>query len=253
MINRKLVCCLLLGLPIYLCACWQGKESGSAKKKGEPSVLPAVSDTSTSIHHGDALIPDFNLNEFLEVYNYQVQYIDSGYINQDNFKDKVLVLQANRDEGKYLPRSAIILLGKKNGFSIFSESKTIMPAEYNGDGYKQFDTETVKIEEGKVSFDLYAVGPNGHIYFDYAWKDGRMTLHELTGYFMGAGSHSSFTYLATTEGKGTVKEILIHTMDEDMPSENATWPIQLKSATSFEHFDYNECLQEIVQQSSLED
>lgn len=250
MINKRLGCCLFLWLPLYLCCCQPDKVSDTTQTKDE---LPGGNDTSASIQRDDVLMPEFNLNEFLEVYNYQIQYADSGYINQDNFKDIILVLQANRDEGKYLPRGAIILLGKERGFSILIESKTIMPAEYTSDGYKQFDAETVKIEAGKVSFDLYAVGPNGHIYFDYTWKDGRMVLHELMGYFMGAGSHRSFTYLAITENKGTVKEALIHTMEADMPSESATWPIQLKSITSFEHFDYNECLQEIIQQSSLEE
>jgi hypothetical protein len=235
---NNLVYYLLVSLPLYMSACRQHKAS-------DP--------TSVSIHHADDLISDFNLNRFLEKYNYQLQYIDSGYINQDNLKDKVLVLQENSDEGKYLPREVIILLGETSGFSFCSESKTVMPAEYINDGYKQFDTEDVKIEDGKVVFDLYAIGPNGHIYFDFIFKDGRMALHELTGYFMGAGSHSSFTYLATTEKQGTVAETLINTMEEDMPSKRATRPVTLKSITSFEHFKYDDCIQEMMQQASLDE
>jgi hypothetical protein len=189
----------------------------------------------------------FKLTGFLDVNNYKLQYESSGFLNGDSLKDKVVVLQEYNEGGIYNPRLTIVLLGKSEGFSLYSKSQTIMPPEYSTENdYKIFDTEEVKIEEGKLVFDLYAIGPNGHIYFDFSWINNKLVLHELTGNFMGAGSHSAITYLAKTETEGMVTETTVNTMREEMPSDASMRPLTLRCSTNFENFEYDRCLQEIT-------
>lgn len=190
---------------------------------------------------------NFDLTRFVNDNNYKIQYEVSGFLNGDSYKDKVIVLQEYNEGGIYNPRLTMVLQGNKTGFWLYGRSNTIMPVEYSTvTDNKLFDTETVKIEEGKLIFELFNLGPNGHIYYDYAWNNEKLTLHELTGTFTGAGSHSAITYLAQTETEGTVKETTVDTMSEDMPPETTKRSVKLKCPTNFENFEYDRCLQEII-------
>jgi hypothetical protein len=191
---------------------------------------------------------NFDMTGFVNDNNYKIQYEISGFLNGDSYKDKVFVLQEYNEGGVYNPRLTMVLLGNKAGFWLYSQSNTILPVEYSTETDKKlFDTETLKIEEGKLIFELYSQGPNGHVYYDYAWNNDKLTLHELTATFTGAGSHTAITYLAQTETEGTVKETNVNTMDEDALPESTKHAAKLKCPTSFENFKYDRCLQEIMQ------
>ncbi|RPE09009.1 hypothetical protein EGT74_18535 [Chitinophaga lutea] len=242
MFHKKLLYWLPVCSLFFLGACGGHQTPGTSKDEKAAPSDPVPTAPAQSVQAGP---DDFNLTRFLADGNYTLQYESDGLLNEDSLPDKVLVLQEVSEESQYLPRLTIILLGGKTGYRLYSKSKTVMPAEFNSDGYQLFDTEAVKIDSGKVTFDLYAVGPNGHIYFDYRWKNNRLALHELTGYFMGAGSHSGFTYLAGNGAEGIVERTVVNTMEEDMPSETTKQPFTLRSPTNFENFDYEKCLQEI--------
>lgn len=223
----------------------------SPKSTKKVQVIQAASvDTLSPASVKPKEIPsvNFDLTKFVNDNNYKVQYEVSGFLNGDSYKDKVIVLQEYNEGGIYNPRLTMVLLGNKAGFWLYSQSNTIMPVEYSTTtDNKLFDTETVKIEAGKLILELFNLGPNGHIYYDYTWKNEKLTLHELTGTFTGAGSHTAYTYLAQTETEGMVTETNVNTIDEDTQPETTKRHVKLKSPTSFENFEYDRCLQEIMQ------
>lgn len=232
----------------WLAAC-KHQTSTKITKKGL-AVTPAVTIDSlppASVKPKEIPPVNFDLTKFVNDNNYKIQYEVSGFLNGDSYKDKVFVLQEYNEGGIYNPRLTMVLLGNKTGFWLYSQSNTIMPVEYSTTtDNKLFDTETVKIEAGKLIIELFNMGPNGHIYYDYTWKNEKLTLHELTGTFTGAGSHTAYTYLAQTETEGMVTETNVNTMNEDTPPETTKRPVKLKSPTSFENFEYDRCLQEIM-------
>ncbi len=237
-----------LCLLIFAYACQNGQSSDNNVKK--KSVLKS-SDKQTTVPESvvikkDTLGPE--ITEFLEDYNYIIQYEAVGLLNQDDFKDKVLILQEG-EEDKSLGRVTLILLGKKEGFELYKKSYTIMPPEYNTDNYKTFDVEDVSIEKNKIVIDLSSIGPNGHISFEFLFKNNDLQLHEFTGYFMGAGSHTEYIYKPKNQNTGTLEETTIHTMEDDMPSTAKSYDIKLKSPVGFDNFDYSKFLNEIIQQA----
>lgn len=246
MLNKNYLYYPLLCMLPWLTACKQL----SPKNKPNEQTIQALPIDSQSISAGKAkevVNFDFDLTGFLNDNNYKLQYESHGYLNKDSFIDKVVVLQEYNEGGIYNPRITMVLLGNKRGFCWYSQSNTIMPPEYSTESNsKLFDIETVKIEEGKLIFKLNNKGPNGNTYFDYAWNNNKLTLHELTGTFTGAGSHTAITYLAQSETEGMVKETNVITTAEDMLPETTTRPANLKCPTSFENFDYERCLQEIM-------
>lgn len=238
----------LIGLLLSLEACTQqSSQKLSKKEKTPPAVIP---DSSIPAPAKPKEVPNvnFDLKGFLDAYNYKLQYESFGFLNGDSIKDKVLVLQEYNEGGIYNPRLTMVLLGNKSGFWLHTQSNTTMPVEYSteNNSNKQFDTENVKIEEGKLVFDLYTTGPNGHIYFDFSWNNDKLKLHEFTGVFMGAGSHTAISYLATSDTEGMVKETIVNTMDEETLPETTKRPVKLKCHTDFENFNYDSCLQEIM-------
>ncbi|MBS7256300.1 hypothetical protein [Flavobacterium branchiicola] len=188
------------------------------------------------------------ISQFMEDNNYKIQYEADGYLNQDNFKDKILVLQEN-DENKSTGRLTIILFGQKQGYKLFKESYTIMPPEYTLDGYKLFDIEDVTIEKNKIAIDLSSIGPNGHIYFEFLFQNNNLELYGYNGYFMGAGSHTEYIYKAENKTNGTLEETVMNTMEDDMRSTTKSYTIKLKSPADFENFDHSKFLTEISQQT----
>jgi hypothetical protein len=240
MFNKTHIGYPLLSLLLLFGACKPHQSPKHSKKEKALSVVPAKPKEVPHVN--------FDVTGFLNANNFKVQYESFGNLNGDTLKDKVLVLQEYNEGGIYNPRLTMVLLGTQNGFWLYSQSQTIMPPEYSTENNNIiFDTEEVKIEAGKLVFDLYAIGPNGHIYFDFPWNNDKLTLHELTGTFMGAGSHTAITYLAKTETEGTVTETVVNTMQEDMPSDASRRSVQLKCKTTFEAFEYDHCLQEIMQ------
>jgi hypothetical protein len=239
MFNQIYIGYPLLSLLLLFGACKPQQSPKSSKKE---KALPVVSAKPKEVPN-----VNFDLTGFLNAYNYKVQYESFGFLNGDSLKDKVLVLQEYNEGGIYNPRLTMVLLGNKNGFWLYSQSQTILPAEYSTvNNNIIFDTEEVNIDAGKLVFDLYAIGPNGHVYFDYSWNNDKLVLHELTGRFMGAGAHSAVTYLAKTETEGMVTETTVNTMEEEMPAESTKRTVQLKCKTTFENFEYDRCLQEIM-------
>lgn len=233
----------------WFAACRQSSPKLTKKEKTVRTIAAVTIDSPLPppTHISDTPKVNFDLTAFVNDNNYKLQYECSGFLNNDDIKDKVVVLQEYNEGGIYNPRITMVLFGNKKGFYQYTQSTTVMPAEYSTEtDAKQFDTEEVKIVDGKVIFDLYATGPNGHIYFDYSWNNGRLTLNELTGVFMGAGSHSAITYLAKTENTGTVKETEVNTMEEEAQPETTTRKVKLTSPIDFENFDYDKCLQEIM-------
>lgn len=191
----------------------------------------------------------FNIDKFLRENNYVIQYESAGFLNHDRYKDRVLVLKNNSEESNYLSRLTLVLLGSQQGFVLYKQSESIMQPEYTADDFKMFDTEDVNIEKNKIVFDLYAIGPNGHITYEFAWKDNDLQLQELLAYFMGAGSHTEYEYLPESTMEGSLKETVINTMEESMPSSTNSYHIKMKSAISFDNFSYNKCLEELIQQT----
>lgn len=246
MVNKNYLFYPLLSLLPWLAACKQSSPKPNPKEKAVQAV-PIDSQSTSPGKTKEVLTVDFDLTGFLNDNNYKLQYESHGFLNKDSFIDKVVVLQEYNEGGIYNPRITMILLGNKSGFCWYSQSNTIMPAEYSTENNsKLFEIETVRIKEGKLVFKLYNKGPNGNIYFDYAWKNDKLTLHELTGTFTRAGSHTAITYLAQSETEGTVKETNVVTTAEDMLPETTTRPAKLTCPTNFENFDYDRCLQEIM-------
>jgi hypothetical protein len=239
---------LILGvsLSLLILSCHNRKSSDSTLKKmpvpkstaGETTQLQSESALNTHTLGAE-------IDQLLEQNNYIIQYEAIGFLNQDNFKDKILILQED-EECKSIARLTLILWGKKQGFELYKKSYSIMPPEYNDNNYKVFDVEDVTIENNKIIFDLSAVGPNGHISFEYIFQNNNLQLYEFTAYFMGAGSHTEYLYKPKNQTDGILEETSINTMEDDMPSTVKSCNIKLKSPVDFENFDYNIFLNELL-------
>ncbi len=188
------------------------------------------------------------ITSFMEENNYVVQYQADGFLNNDKFKDKVLILQED-EQYKSLARLTLVLLGKKQGYKLYKESYTVMPAEYTAENYKIFDVEDVQIQNHKIAFDLSSAGPNGNISYEFIFQNGKLELHEFNGYFMGAGSHTEYVYKSENPTNGVLKETVINTLQDDMTSETKSYHINLTSPANFENFDYEKFLSEITKQT----
>lgn len=246
--------CKNFRINVFLCllilsyACQNGQSSDHPLKK--KSILKST-DKQTTVSVSPAIKKDTldpEITEFLEDNNYVIQYEAVGFLNQDSFKDKVLILQED-EEYKSLARLTLVLLGKKEGFELYKKSYTIMPPEYNADNYKTFDVEDVTIENNKIVIDLSSIGPNGHIYFEFLFKNNDLQLYHFTGYFMGAGSHTEYVYKAKNQNTGILEETTMNTMEDEMPSTTKSYDIKLKSSADFENFDHSKFLTEIIQQA----
>ncbi|MNE48905.1 hypothetical protein D3C80_1433950 [compost metagenome] len=93
------------------------------------------------------------------------------------------------------------------------------------------------------------MGPNGHISYEFVWKENGLQLEELAGYFMGAGSHTEYVYHPKSPVEGTLSETVINTMEDNMPSSTNTYHIKMKTPVSFSNFDYSQCLEELIKQT----
>ncbi|WP_417941539.1 hypothetical protein [Flavobacterium sp. RS13.1] len=249
MIYKNFMLGASLSLLVLVFACQNRKSSDNTFKK--KSVSKSTIQQSTQLQ-STALKKDTlgaEITDFLEDYNYAIQYEAVGFLNQDNFKDKVLILKED-EKYKSLARVTLILFGKKEGFELYKKSYTIMPPEYNTDNYKTFDVEDVTIQNNKIVFDLNAVGPNGHISFEFIFQNNDLQLHEFTGYFMGAGSHTEYVYTPKNQTNGTLEETTINTMEDEMSSTKKSYEIKLKSPAGFENFDYDKFLNEIIHQTN---
>lgn len=247
MVYKKIISSVFFSVLVFACQNKNSLDSTLKKKSVSKAIKKETAPLQSATLKKDTLGPE--ITEFLENYNYVIQYEAAGFLNQDNFKDKVLILQED-EESKSLARITLILLGSKQGFELYKKSYTIMPPEYNADNYKNFDVEDVTIENNKILFDLSAVGPNGHITFEFTFQNNDLQLHEFTGYFMGAGSHTEYTYKPKNQTTGTLEETIINTMEDDMPSTTKAYGIKLKSPADFENFDYDKFLNEIIQQTN---
>lgn len=246
MVCKKIISGVFFSLLVFACQNKNSSDSALKKKSVSKSINKQTTPLQSAALKKDTLSPE--ITEFLEDYNYVIQYEAVGFLNQDNFKDKVLILQED-EEYKSLARTTLVLLGNKQGFELYKKSYTIMPPEYNADNYKNFDVEDVTIQNNKIVFDLSALGPNGHISFEFIFQNNGLQLHEFTGYFMGAGSHTEYIYKPKNQTNGTLEETTINTMEDDMPSTTKAYNIKLESPVDFESFDYNKFLNKIIQQA----
>jgi hypothetical protein len=193
----------------------------------------------------DSLGPE--ITSFMEENNYVIQYQAEGFLNQDTFKDKVLILRED-EQSNSLARFTLVLLGKKQGYEVYKESYTVMPAEYTADNYKLFDVEDVQIQNHAIAFDFSSAGPSGNIAYEFIFQNGELKLHGFTGYFMGAGSHTEYSYKPNGAADGVLEQTVINTMQDDMASNAKSYPIKLQSPADFETFDHGKFLAQIIRQ-----
>ncbi|MFC7345907.1 hypothetical protein ACFQO9_04140 [Chryseobacterium zhengzhouense] len=154
--------------------------------------------------------------------SYEIQHEAAGDLNNDGLSDQVLVLRKKSDT--LTQRTVLVLLKNKNSnFRLDKISQILLPDEYNEAGFKKYDPESISIDKGLLSLNLYNHAPYGNLFFNFKYINKDFVLTYIETYNVGAGSWQSLYYEPL---KGKFLQEVTNTMEEDMPSE--TKNIQVK-------------------------
>ncbi|KFC18486.1 hypothetical protein [Chryseobacterium sp. FH1] len=170
---------------------------------------------------------------------FEIQYETEGDLNNDGLRDIVFVRKDKKS--KMASRSLLVLLQNKDkSYRLDKVSNTVMPDEYTESGYKIYDTETISIEKGELNIDLYGTGPTGNLFSTFKYSGNQLLLTHIETYNMGAGSHQSLNYDLV---KGVLKQEIINTMEEEMPSEEKIFHLK-KEKHEFENSSPDQIIQD---------
>ena len=170
---------------------------------------------------------------------FEIQYEAEGDLNNDGLDDIVFVRKDKKS--KMASRSVLVLLQNKDkSYRLDKVSNIAMPDEYTESGYKIYETETISIEKGELDINLYGIGPSGNLFSTFKYFGNQLLLIHIETYNMGAGSHQSLNYDLV---KGVLKQEIINTMEEEMPSEEKTFHLK-KEKHAFENSAPDQIIQD---------
>lgn len=149
-------------------------------------------------------------------------------MNEDNYKDIVLVIREKND--KYSNRILLVLIKQNNGeYELIEKNNLILGPEYNSEDFKINDEETVSISNKLLSIETYSIGPKGNLSLLFGAENEKLKLKEAETYNQGAGGQTTMTYSSKTN---LVSITQVNTMKEDMPSETTDYKFTYTSSFS---------------------
>lgn len=140
-----------------------------------------------------------------------------GFLNDDNLKDVVIVLQNKNDNTDV--RATLVLFGKNTGgYKLKELSWEALGPQYLENGNQLYDYEEISIDkEKKLQIMLQGMGPVGTRETVYKYINDKLVLVKIGTFHSGAGSWLSSDYDLLS---GEVDHEVTNTMQDSMPSEH---------------------------------
>lgn len=88
---------------------------------------------------------------------YEIQYETKGDLNNDNLIDVAIVLRNLKDKTAERP-ILILLQNDDRTFSLAKLSTIAMPEEFSDDNFKNYDSESIEIEDEVLQINLFGSG-----------------------------------------------------------------------------------------------
>ncbi|MCP2026591.1 hypothetical protein L1276_001735 [Flavobacterium sp. HSC-32F16] len=161
---------------------------------------------------------------------YEIQLQAEGFLNDDELKDIVIVLNNKNDNTDI--RAALVLIKQQAGGYVLQETSWhALNAEYSYEGYKPYDYENIEIDKDKIlRVTLQGIGPVGTRQTEYKYINNELVLTKIHTFNMGAGSQIGVDYDLIN---GVAEAELINTMVDSMPSTTQKKNFKLKRQQLF--------------------
>lgn len=163
-----------------------------------------------------------------------------GFLNDDNLKDIVIVLQNKNDSAD--SRATLVLLQQETGGYKLQELswEAIGPEYPNGYRLEEISIDTEK----KLHIKLESTGPVGNRTTVYKYINNKLVLVNIGAFHTGAGSWLSSDYDLVS---GEVDHEVINTLHDSMPSEHQIEKFKLKRQMLFTNDNPDTILENLPQ------
>lgn len=174
----------------------------------------------------------------------EIKMQTEGFLNNDNFKDAVIVLKNQNDNTDL--RATLVLLGEKNGrYKLGELSWEAVGPEYLEDGYQRYDSEELSIdEEKKLHITLSGGGPTGTRETIYKYVNDKLVLVNINTFHSGAGSWLSSSFNLVS---GEVDHEVTNTLHDSIPSEHQIKKFKLDEEILFVKHNPDSILEKLPQ------
>lgn len=167
-----------------------------------------------------------------------------GFLNDDNLKDIVIVLQNinNRADS----RATLVLLQQETGgYKLQELSWEAVSPEYLEDGRPFYDVGEISIDNDKaLHILLEGMGPVGSRETVYKYVNNKLVLIKIGTFHSGAGSHLSSEYDLVS---GEVDHEVTNTLHDSLPSEHQIKKFNLKGQILFANDNLDTILENLPQ------
>jgi hypothetical protein len=153
-----------------------------------------------------------------------------GFLNDDNLKDIVIVLQ-NENNNSDSRATLVLLQQETGGYKLQELSWEAVEPEYFEDGRAFYDVGEISIDQDRALHIMLAgMGPVGSREAIYKYVNDKLVLVKIVSSHSGAGSDVSSEYDLVT---GEVDHEVTNTLHEDWPSEHQIEKFKLKREMLF--------------------
>lgn len=153
-----------------------------------------------------------------------------GFLNDDNLKDIVIVLQ-NENDNKDSRATLVLLKQETGGYKLQDISWEAVDPEHTESAYQIYTSEEIYIENKVLHIMLQSGGgPAGTRETLYKYVNNDLVLIEMHTFNAGAGSHLSSDYNLI---KGVAEHEVTNTLNDSMPDKHEIKNFQLKRQMLF--------------------
>jgi hypothetical protein len=197
----------------------------------ENTDLPKFPETGKSIE-------DFVLSP------YEIKMQAEGFLNDDNLKDIVIILQNTNDNTDSRP-TLVLIKQAAGGYKLQEISWEAVGPECTDGSSKIYDYEEISIDKGRtLHIMLQGMGPIGTRETLYQYMNNQLVLVGINTFNMGAGSQLAKNYnLVSCEADIEI----INTMVDSMPRTHEIKKFKLKRKMLFVNDDPNIVLEGLPQ------
>ena len=165
-----------------------------------------------------------------------------GFLNDDNLKDIVIVLQNDNDNTD--SRATLVLLKQENGeYKLQDISWEAVDPNYTESGYQIYTSEEMYIENKILRIMLQSGGgPAGTRETFYKYVNNDLVLIKMHTFNAGAGSHLFSDYNLIT---GVAEHEVTNTLNDSIPNTHEIKKFQLKRQMLFSKDNPNSVLENL--------